>query len=319
MKSGKPQDQSLAIAYSIKRKNSRKKMANGGMAYKNDSAKTESRPSTQETDNDSKMVSQNSNIKPANEDRSTDDPTVRQAQKPSTTKLSRPKMVGSDGFSVRDRDDVEKDLDRIDTEYPESDKAQPRKRYDEEGPNRQGSSVTDMQAQHNNRKAPYIKEVEDQYSEDVANPNMKKTESPLGRYAEGGMVHEMDDQPTDEADEERHASIAAAIMMKKAKLKEHMDSGSADMDEMVRMYKGGQVEGSDESQTDVMLNGKEHPNAYVPRNKNEVLKENYMNDMKSVSQPEDSNEHGDSREDETSDPHDMIDMIRRKIKAKRAK
>lgn len=57
MEAGKPQKQSLAIAYNIKRQNSRKKMAAGGEVI---SAKTEKRPGTQEEFADAMDVSQNS-------------------------------------------------------------------------------------------------------------------------------------------------------------------------------------------------------------------------------------------------------------------
>ncbi len=53
MDAGKPQKQSIAIAYAIKRR-APKKMAKGGLV----SAKTESRPSTQETTNDTPSVSE---------------------------------------------------------------------------------------------------------------------------------------------------------------------------------------------------------------------------------------------------------------------
>lgn len=389
MSAGKPQKQALAIAYSVKRKNPRKKMAEGG------SVQDEKRPMPENTYNDEKEVSHNKGNKPPGEDSFTDNPTIKQAQKPSLTRLSRPKMVGSDVFSVRDRDDVEKDLDRMNSEYPESDKAQPRKRYDEEGATRQGPDVSDMAPEHNNKKPAYTKATEDQYAQDEASDDMKKEESPLGRYAkggyvdqpeeggaagnptsridsgfgkvivreaegglinnfesmkdaeednaqhpagleedndqmrppmdeymadhfaEGGMAHEFDDQPDEEAEIERHASIAAAIMAKRDQQR-RQDSGSPDEDKAEAFYEGGQVEGSDESTSDIMSNGKEQPNAYYARNR-EILKENYDSDMEDVSQPEDSNEKGDSEEDQTSDPHDMVESIRRTMKARRAK
>ena len=107
-------------------------------------------------------------------------------------------------------------------------------------------------------------------------------------YAEGGMIDE-DQQPMEEADEERHASIAAAIMAKKAKM----------------MAEGGQV--------DIDSNNDEQPNAYYKANQ-AALKENYDEDFEDMSQPLDSNEHGDDIE---ADAHDMISQIRRKMKSKR--
>ena len=192
MHAGKPQKQALAIAYSIKRKNQHKKhkkMAKGG-EVREDSARSESRPMPDKEYNDSVMANHNKNMKALKEDDWTDNPTVKQAQKPSKTKLSRPKLVGSDAFSVRYKDEIDADLDRIDSEYPESDKAQPKKSYDEQGPNRQGPKVRDMEDEHVTHGKPYKMETEHDDAMDEAEPDMKKTQSPLGRYAQGGQVDE---------------------------------------------------------------------------------------------------------------------------------
>jgi len=191
MSAGKPQDQSLAIAYGIKKKN-KKKMASGGEV--NDSVKTEARPMPSERDNDSKSVGRNSGDKALKDSQWGDDPTVRQAQKPSPTKLSQPKQRGSDAFSGRNSEMHDDEADMTRRIKPETDRAQPVSRDNEYGPNRQGTPVPDMAAQHNNKKAPYNKEIEDQYAIDVANANMKKAQS----YAAGGRV-EM--EPKDHGDE----------------------------------------------------------------------------------------------------------------------
>lgn len=297
-----------------------KKMAKGG-SVKNESAASEARPMPSERDKDSSEVAHNSGNKPSKNDSWTDNSTIKQAQKPSLTKLSRPRMVGSDGFSVRDRADVDKDLTRMDSEAPDGYGAQPRKRYDEEMAASSGSKVSDMQAQHNNHKAPYEKAVESQYADDVAEPEMKQPK----RYAIGGDVkdEEMTSRPDKgwgaiihkpyakggsieaESKEERHASIAAAIMAKRqAAAKLNSDS---DMDEMVLMAEGGQV--------DIESNGEEAPNAYYARNQ-AILKENYDDGMEDAKQPVDSNERGDAREDEESNPNDMVSAIMKKRKAK---
>lgn len=290
------------------------KYAKGG--YVNDQAKSEQIPMPEELDQDRKMVGRNSGKKALKDSHVSSDITIRQAQKPSITKLSQPKIVGSDAFSVRNRDQHEENQDQINSFYPESDRAQPKQRYDEYGAKRQGSDVSDMENQHGNGKEAYQMAVEDQYSEDVANDNMKKVQSPLGRFAEGGMALEMMDQPEEEAQMEHEDSIAAAIMAKKDRMKKILDSGSVDEDSAVKFYEGGQVEGSDESMVDIMSNGAEHPNAYYNRNENEVLKENYDN-MEGVSQPMDSNQKDDPREEDESDRHDMIGQIRSKMNKQR--
>lgn len=101
--------------------------------------------------------------------------------------------------------------------------------------------------------------------------------------ADGGMVDES------EMDEDEHASIAAAIMAKRRK-----------------MADGGMV--------DIESNEEEQPNEYDSRNQ-AILKEHYGDDLDDIHQPMDSNEHGDVLEDE--DSHDMVSMIRRKMKSVR--
>lgn len=192
--------QNLAIAFSVKRKP--KKKASGGTVESGSrdmnmaeggevNAKNERRPMPDNRYDDSKMVSRNSGNKPAKNDSWTDNSTITQAQKPSPTKLSRPKLVGSDAFSVRYKDEIDEDLDRMNSMPPETDTAPPPKRDDEIGAKRQGPDVRDMQSQHNNSKPPYNKAIEDQYAQDMAAAEMKKQQS----YARGGPVM----QPKDHA------------------------------------------------------------------------------------------------------------------------
>lgn len=94
--------------------------------------------------------------------------------------------------------------------------------------------------------------------------------------AEGGMVKE------DEMDDADESSIASAIMKRR------------------QMAEGGMV--------DIEANAEEMPNQMDKLNE-AALKENYDEDMESVSQPMDSNEHGDRRE--------MIKSIRSKMISKR--
>lgn len=350
MKSGKDQDQSLAIAYSVKRKAGKKKMASGGEV----SAANEKRPTTQETNHDKSEVSKNSSKKEITESQMTSRPDIKQSTKGmKTTKIKHPKMVASNVLQTRLRDE-EDDL-QTSASTNEGPQEQPSKSMDEEGANRQGpdtpalhmkkmakggminNEVSMNRAEEDRVEHPagleedndQMRPSKDEYMADhmqmlsgggtAGNPT-SRIDGGFGKVivrAQGGLVHEMDDVPTEEADIMRHSSVAAAIMAKKAKLVDHMQSGSEDMDRMVRMYEGGQVEGSDESQADIMLNGKERPNAYYKRNEDEVLKENYMDDMKDVSQPEDSNETGDERESNRSDKHDMVSAIRNKMKSRR--
>lgn len=176
----------LGMAYAIKKKNA-KKMASGGVV--NESAKTEHRPMPDERDKDSKMVDRNGGNKTSKDDSWSSDVTVRQAQKPSLTRLSQPKIVGSDAFSVRNRDQRDENNDQIDSFYPES-AAQPRKRYDEYGANRQGPLT----------------------------PSLK-----MKMMAEGGSIEE-------EEEEIEHAASIASAIMARDKRKMMAEGGQVDIE-----------------------------------------------------------------------------------------
>lgn len=379
MAHGKPQNQALAIAYSVKRKN--KKMALGGEV--NQSAKTEHRPMPEERDNDAAMVSRNDSIKPPHNDRVTDTPERKQAAKGmKTTRIKHPKMVPSDVLNARLRDE-EDDLQR--SAAPSSPADQPSRALDEEGPDRQGPKVPDMQDEHSTKRKPYYKggeiedapeeggtasyptsrpdrgygrvivkakggEVEaqdykhpenmyeddlldldpsmdegsamakshDEEDQDAHNPNPLDMEKPHnmyqkklyahGGYAEGGTAHEMDEQPEEEHELLDSASIAASIMAKRRKMMQ--DSGSPDEDAAERYADGGMV--------DLSRNADEEPNHEDQYSFEALKKENYSESigLDELSDPMDSNLHGDDREEVEENDHDadMVSAIRRKMK-----
>jgi hypothetical protein len=364
MEAGKPQKQSIAIAYSVKRK-APKKYAKGGQIPP--SAKTEPRPMP---DQASEGESRNMGNKPPKEDSWTSRPDIKQTTRGTkTTAIKHPKMVPINGANLRLRDE-EDDL-QSSAGVNDGPQEQPPKADDEMDAKKSGDEVPDMQREHSNGRKPYaaggkvIDEdamdlrlrddesdlmIHDDPSEDEGDadahsldevdgnrqgpkvPDMEDEHS-NGRkpYAEGGLAHEMDDQDTSEMEEEHHSSIADAIMANRERMHAEIDSGSRDLDAAARyasggtvesgsrdmnMYEGGQVPNHDDGEADVMLNGEEHSNGYYPRNEDEVLKENYMDDMEDVSQPEDSNETGDERESMRSDKHDMVDKIMKKRKQK---
>lgn len=292
MDSGKPKDQALAIAYSVKR-NNRKKMAKGGMAYKNDSAVTEDRPMPSERDNDAAMVSRNSMKKPLIDAEMTSRPDIKQATKGGIFKIKHPKMVPQNAYSVRMRDE-EDDLE-MSAKPNNGPQEQPPKRLDEEGADRQGPKVPDMQRQHNNKRKP---------------------------YAEGGSIeHEMMEQPHPEADEEHEDSLIATIMARRAANKA-LDSGSHDEDDAAMYAEGGEIHShdsiysDDSDQADLSRNADEDANEEDQLSFNALRKENYSESegLKQLSQPEDSNRHGHEID---SDDHDMVESVRRKISARR--
>lgn len=415
MKSGKPQDQALAIAYSMKK---RKKMAKGGRIQSdmdhgsrmgpegyskyqeqaqnqkgvhtpvsgvtgypggkgtseagdlakdryagksilNEHAKNKHRekldemrkmpkPKLQglydggmvhEDGNGGDQLRKNSGDKPPRNDNWTSSVTVTQAQKPSITKLSRPKLANGI-LKVRDRDDAAQEEDMMNSMHPDEYGKQPSRHLDDESADRQGPTTPSLrmrmmaeggEIEMSQKPAPkpakpvgntldykelrrqYIEKNRKKYAEgghvdmEVGQgPEEDNDEHPDGlesdddmmspahdeymadHFAEGGEMDDMD-QPEAEAEDEHHDSLVASIMAKrKAKM----------------MAEGGQI--------DLDQNAEEQPNDYYHRNR-EILKENYDSDMDSVSDPMDSDMHGD---DIDSDEHDMISSIRRKMKAK---
>lgn len=321
MAEGKPQAQSLAIAYSVKRKNKRKKMAQGGEV----TAKAESRPMPDTTANDAHSVSHNSAKKAPSQDQWTDQPTVRQAQKPSHTRLSQPKMVGSDAFSVRLRDMHEDEADMMGKlppqpyakgghvsmemgEGPEEDNLQHPAGLEEDN---------DMMAPAESEyMAGYFAEggeVEyDEYGYPKKTPQATPTPKPKNEFHDTGKGIEdtsgfqkkaFGGSVEDEMEDEHHDSVAAAIM---AKREREMPSSDSDEDHM--MAEGGEV--------DIDENAEEQPNMFYRRNQ-EALKENYDSDMDSLTEPTDSNEMADPREENEENEHDMIDRIRSKANVRR--
>ncbi len=178
---GKPLKQALAISYSVKRKAAHKKasggtvksgskdmdmnrggkmMAEGGSI----SASNEKRPMPDNRYDDAKMAGQNSSRKDNAQSGWTDKPTERQAVSNNgrmVKPIKRPKMVPSNAFSTRLYDE-EADMQSSDRPGPYGE--QPPRHDDEEGPDRQGSSVSDMQDEHSTHRKPYAKggEVEEQ-------------------------------------------------------------------------------------------------------------------------------------------------------------
>lgn len=339
MSEGKPQ--ALSIAYGIKRKN-KKKMAKGGMV--DESAKTEQRPMPKEQDKDAAMVSRNSSKKPMADSKWTDQPTVKQAQKPSRQPLKHPKMVPTNAFSIKLRDQ-EDDL---------MDSAAPAKMADG---GIIGSHLGDyrtknmhLSKQDHSAKAKHLRSQE-------GSPKFKKNMEDLakfheheskGKYAGGGMINEEVSMEEAEQDHVQHpahleedndqmapkakdfmeehdaaqfadggevemaidhaASIASAIMSKRRQSRQ--DSGSEDEDQAEMFADGGEV--------DLSINADEEPNHEDQYSFEALKKENYSESegLEQMSSPMDSNEHGDSREMDSENDHDgrLVSAIRRKMK-----
>lgn len=421
MHSGRPQAQSLAIAYDIKRKNRKKKasggtvesgsrdmnMADGGEAttirpdkgygkiimieHNRDgyaeggsiSASNERRPMPDNRYDDSKMVSRNSGKKAPKDDSWTDTPTERQAVMNNGRKvlpIAKPRMVPSDSFSTRLYDE-ESRLQSSASPGPYGE--QPPRHDDEEGPDRQGPKVPDMQREHNNGRKPYAQggmlrkdsgiqemeredeahlqskespsqdegshdaEMRDEEGQNRQGPKVRdmEDEHSTGRkpYAGGGKISDFhedmdaelnpahgryspddsEDQPHDEEMMEHHDSIAAAVMAKRDRRAAQMSD--SDIDEMMRLYNGGEIKShpsiysDDSDQADLSRNANEDANEEDQLSFNALRKENYSESegLRQLDNPRDSGEHGDTEEMGSHDEHDMVDSIRRKMRAKR--
>lgn len=346
----------FAVAVAVKRKN-KKKMAEGGTVKEHEgppSAKGEARPMPMRMDDSGKAPKQDS---------WTDQPTVAQAQRPSKVPLSRPKMVGSDAFSVRDRDAADaEDMRKMSSEAPASPKMQPPKHMDEMGPDRKGPSVPALkmkmmaeggmlpkgseatQVEHpaglesdNDQMRPKSQEYMDGYMagryaqggeiHDTEEDYSDKPDKGWGAIvfkAEGGAVDPMDDSSDidlDEMEDERHSSIAAAIMAKKDRMKGGSDSNEDHMEMMADggILSHGSMDSDDSDQADLSRNADEDANEEDQASFNALRKENYSESegLAQLDSPMDSNEMGDESEDESENKHDMVGAIRRKMSMKR--
>jgi hypothetical protein len=381
MNTGKPQKQALAIAYSVKRK---AKKASGGTVKSGSkdmnmaeggqisiSAKDEKRPMPDNTYGDSSQTQFNKNKKAPSQDSWTSSVTVKQAQKPSLTKLSQPKIVGSDAFSVRNRDMDEDEKDLMAKIPPQTDKAQPDVRDNEEDAKKMGKSP-DMSKSHTSSKA-YAKggKINNFESMDEAEEDKEPSISPLDglddeetpavdefmsknmapMLAKGGHIDEMEDNYADDGDED---SIAAAVMARRNRMHDEINSGSYDLDSAVSHADGGilkhrnrmhdeidsgsydedlaashadggilshdSIYSDDSDQADLSRNADEDANEEDQLSFNALRKENYsetegLDDL--GDQPHDSNLKGDDKEDSEHDKHDMVESIRKKMKSKR--
>jgi len=238
MNAGKPQDQSLAIAYSVKKKNKKspKKMAEGGDV----SASNEKRPMPDNGYDDAHQIARNSAKKALHESDMTDNPTIKQAQSNDSRRImpiKRPKMVPTNAFSTRLYDE-EGSLQ--DSASPGPYGKQPPKHDDEMDADKSGDEISDMAAQHNNRRAPYNKAIEDQYSQDMAAAEMK--------MADGGSVSM---RPDDSGIQERERSDEASLMSMEDPSEDEGMSDARSRDEMGQDRQGPEVpDMEDEHSTD---------------------------------------------------------------------
>jgi hypothetical protein len=302
MHAGKPQDQSLAIAYSIKRKAQHKKMAEGG------SVKDEKRPMPEQMHEDKAEVMRNNSKASLKQAGWTDQPTVTQAQsKPRVQAIKHPKIASSGVFQTKLYNQED---DLMDSDAPASDKEQPDKDYNEKKARKSGPDVPALHMKKmakggmiNNAVSMHEAEEED---DDQKRPPMADymEDHDAAQYAEGGEVD-------NEAEIEHAASIAAAIMAKRKKeaIGAHSDS---DIDHEMYMAEGGEV--------DLSENADEEPNHEDQLSFNALKKENYSESdaLDDLNQPMDSNEHSPEHEEEDVNDRSIVSAVRRKMKIRSA-
>jgi len=257
MEHGKPQDQALAISYSVKRK--AKKKAKGGMITPADqhlkdrpayaeggsiSASNEKRPMPSDTHDDAAMTRRNSAKKAPMNDRATDRPERRQAGLGKIYPLKHPSMVPATGFTARLRTQED---DLQDTAAPSNPSEQPPEEYDYHSESH--TPDPDMATAHSTSRKPYAaggealrdderhlmesmspsmdegSEMAYSHNEAMADahgsdPDMEAPHNPNQRkaYMQGGEV-DTDHEMMDQPDEEdlMHHASIAAAIMAKRK------------------------------------------------------------------------------------------------------
>lgn len=197
---------------------------------------------------------------------------------------------------------------------------------DEEGQDRQGPRVPDMEDQHNSGRKPYAEggmagDFHEMFDADEHNINHDEELNPAH---DKHSADDSEDQPHDEYEEDHDASIASAIMAKRHK-EERLMSGSEDMDDMVMMADGGilshrSIYSDDSNEADLRRNAEEDANEEDQLSFNALRKENYSESagLRQLDSPKDSNEHGDSEESDSENEHDrsVVGAIRKKMKKK---
>lgn len=338
MEAGKPQKQSIAIAYSMKKK---AKKASGGTVESGSptmnmaeggsiSASNERRPMPDNRYDDSAMASRNSSKKAPSQDSWTDTPTERQARANDSRamkKIKHPKMVPSSVINARLRDQED---DLQDSAAPASPSEQPNSSYNEEDADRQGPAVPDMQREHSNHRKPYAKggsingEVSFESAEEDHDPNMSpiresymsppEDEYMAGHFAEGGSIdHEMMDQPEEEEDIDHSASVASAIMARR-----RLARGGEIMEEADPILSHDSIYSDDSSQADLSRNADEDANEEDQLSFNALRKENYdeSSALRQADHPMDSNMKSPEHDEMDVNDRSVVGSIRRKMKSK---
>ncbi len=334
MHAGKPQAQALAIAYSVKHKAKPKKMANGGYTINHQADREKEGMSVM----GSKVRGINADKSDPKDDakhilsgmKKTNPPKLKglaEGGMAKTTRIDQPRMTESSVIKPKKRGEINEVLSMHEAEEdrepmlakggPVPLKQRIQRSRPDQGTSRTGHTVRSANAANDWSKSPISsdpsfeaalgKDRTEEAKERAAESLFAEHDRPhpkLKGLAEGGMA---------EQEEDHHDSITAAIMAKRNRLHDMIDSGAMDEDHAAEaMAEGGEV--------DLSINADEEPNHEDQLSFEALKKENYSESpaLDDLDQPSDSNEEGDDREDERSDKHDRVSSIMSKMKKKRA-
>jgi hypothetical protein len=319
------------------------------------SAANEKRPMLSDTHDDAAMTRRNSSRKDNKESGVLDNPTVRQAQKSSVTKLSRPRMVPSSVINARlitDEDDLQSSV------HPANPNEQPSRVMDEEGPDRQDPRVSDMEDEHSTHREPYAKggqiEASDErhpltkYEDDITDltPSENEGEATARANNEEGsnrqgpdvaalhMKMMADGGPAPGIDEVIPDKGFGKIIIMKAdggpiseeEQEEHENSiAAAIMAKRKAREEDGMSGSTDENsaiqmaeggEVDLSLNADEQPNNEDQMSFEALKKENYS-ESEGLKHMDSPKDSNEHGHEIDSDDHDMVEAIRRRMKSKR--
>jgi hypothetical protein len=206
----------------------------------------------------------------------------------------------------------------------------------EDGPDRQGPDVPDMEDEHSTGRKPYAKGGSIQYRDAMANEDEEMELNPAHDKHSPDDSEDQPDSPRDTDywdDDGQEDSITAAIMARRDRLHDEVDSGAHDMDAAARYAEGGAIleerpsrikshgsmDSDDSDQADLSRNADEDANEEDQASWNALMKENYSESegLKELDQPMDSGQTSDDEEMDSHDEHDMVDSIRKKMTSRR--
>lgn len=310
MHAGKPQKQALAIAYSVQRKNKRKKMADGGALESNKSA------AEQISDSFNAATAYGSQKKASGGEIN-----FRDERRADADDASDSRDLGM----LKKADGGQIPLEHIDADSITSEELDMIRKSRMEKSVR-GQSAAEPDRSSADKPSPKDERAErmlHQESDDSASNNPKLQQSKL---AYGGEVEiSFNDEQRANADNAGDREDEDMLDDKPLGLEAHSRRDlSPDEEEahspidaiMQRRYMGGPIE-KDDDMADMHQNSREEPNNEDDMSFNALRKENYSEDaaLDALDQPADSNMK--SPEHDPEDEHDMIEKMRSKIRSKR--